>query len=69
MTLVKEMAELHGGTVAVSSAVGEGSCFTVWLPVRHGSEEPLPIAEPAVSVAAVDDGVAQEQRQRSLGAA
>ena len=69
LTLVKEMAELHGGTVAVSSAVGEGSCFTVWLPVRHGSEEPLPIAEPAVSVAAVDDGVAQEQRQRSLGAA
>jgi signal transduction histidine kinase len=36
LTLVKELAELHGGTVAVSSAVGEGSCFTVWLPVRPG---------------------------------
>jgi PAS domain S-box-containing protein len=34
LTMVKALAELHGGTVAVASAVGEGSCFTVWLPVR-----------------------------------
>ena len=26
----------HGGTVAVSSTRGEGSCFTVWLPVATG---------------------------------
>jgi CheY-like chemotaxis protein len=32
--MVKLLAELHGGTVAVESAVDEGSCFTVWLPVR-----------------------------------
>ena len=34
LVMVKAMAELHGGTVAVESAVDQGSCFTVWLPVR-----------------------------------
>ena len=38
--MVKLLAELHGGAVAVESAVGEGSCFTVWLPLRAPQEEP-----------------------------
>ena len=37
LAMVKLLAELHGGAVAVESAVGEGSRFTVWLPFR-GSE-------------------------------
>ena len=32
--MVKLLAELHGGAVAVESEVGAGSCFTVWLPFR-----------------------------------
>jgi PAS domain S-box-containing protein len=34
LAMVKLLAELHGGSVAVESAVGEGSRFTVWLPLR-----------------------------------
>ncbi len=32
--MVKQLSELHGGAVAVESTEGEGSCFTVWLPLR-----------------------------------
>ncbi|MBD2210600.1 response regulator [Nostoc linckia FACHB-104] len=32
LTLVKQIAELHGGDVKVSSELGQGSCFTVRLP-------------------------------------
>jgi CheY-like chemotaxis protein len=32
--MVKLLAELHGGAVAAESAVGEGSRFTVWVPMR-----------------------------------
>jgi signal transduction histidine kinase len=34
LAMVKRLAELHEGTVAVQSTVGEGSCFTAWLPLR-----------------------------------
>jgi PAS domain S-box-containing protein len=34
LAMVKQLAELHGGSVAAESAAGQGSCFTVWLPLR-----------------------------------
>jgi PAS domain S-box-containing protein len=40
LAMVKLLAELHGGAVAVASAVGEGSCFTVWLPLRPALRPP-----------------------------
>jgi PAS domain S-box-containing protein len=34
LVMVKLLAELHGGAVAVESLVNEGSKFTVWVPIR-----------------------------------
>jgi signal transduction histidine kinase/DNA-binding response OmpR family regulator len=43
LAMVKLLAELHGGVVGVESAVGEGSCFTVWLPQRAASGESVTV--------------------------
>ncbi len=37
LAMVKQLAELHGGTVAVTSAEGEGARFAVWLPLRRSN--------------------------------
>lgn len=34
LSLVKTIIEAHGGQVSVTSVVGQGSAFTVWLPVH-----------------------------------
>lgn len=34
LSMVKRLAELHGGAVSVHSELGKGSCFTVSLPLR-----------------------------------
>jgi signal transduction histidine kinase len=34
LSMVRRLAELHGGTVNVSSELGKGSCFTVRIPLR-----------------------------------
>jgi PAS domain S-box-containing protein len=38
LAMVKLMAELHGGAVAMESAENEGSICTVWLPMRDADE-------------------------------
>ncbi len=35
LSLVKRLAELHGGRVSMESTLGEGSTFHVWLPWRE----------------------------------
>lgn len=38
LSIVREIVEMHGGQVTVESQVGEGSTFTVWLPLVDASE-------------------------------
>jgi len=67
LAMVRQLAELHGGTVAVASAVGEGAKFAVWLPLLRVEEaatatKPVPptprrplAAEGARTVLVVED--------------
>jgi PAS domain S-box-containing protein len=48
LNMVKLLAELHGGTVAVESSAGIGSRFTVWLPFLV--PRTAPADDPAVSI-------------------
>jgi PAS domain S-box-containing protein len=58
LAMLKSLAELHGGAVAVQSAVGEGSCFTVWLPLRPAKKlVKTPMDAPVLNGADVQDGV------------
>jgi PAS domain S-box-containing protein len=54
LAMVKLLAELHGGTVAVESAVGRGSCFTAWLPVRAAEQGAVTPSESAIAVPRVE---------------
>ena len=45
LAMVKLLADLHGGSVAVESEVGTGSAFTVWLPVRDGIVEEVEVSD------------------------
>ncbi len=63
LALVRSLTELHGGRVAVRSALGKGSVFSVWLPVREAAETAHPSTASATPsagkgrVLVVDDNV------------
>jgi PAS domain S-box-containing protein len=57
LVLVKQIVELHGGTVTISSQVGKGSCFSVLLPQTCGQFESNQIANDSLAVVA-DDRIA-----------
>ena len=71
LSLVRRLAELHGGTVGVASRPGAGSSFCVWLPYREAAPamqegkaapESTALSLPAVPLALViedDDRIAE----------
>ncbi|MEP6621037.1 MAG: two-component regulator propeller domain-containing protein [bacterium] len=44
LALAKELVELHGGTIDVASTPGEGSTFTVRLPIGNVADDATPFA-------------------------
>jgi PAS domain S-box-containing protein len=53
LAMVKLLTELHGGAVVMESSLGEGSCATVWLPMRPLSQDTA-ISEESGPILSVD---------------
>jgi signal transduction histidine kinase/ligand-binding sensor domain-containing protein/AraC-like DNA-binding protein len=47
LSLARELAELHGGTIEVECATGDGALFTLLLPIGHAHLEPDQIVSEA----------------------
>lgn len=54
LSLAKAFVELHGGGIAVESELGEGSKFTVTIPVRHVADEAVTAAPKVIADSDVD---------------
>lgn len=80
LATVARLAQLHGGSVAVSSEPGAGSCFSCWLPWREPDEpaplqpaggdaaEPAPAQSPLVLVIEDNEQAAQLLQAQLQGA-
>jgi PAS domain S-box-containing protein len=63
LTLVKQIVELHGGLVTLTSEFGQGSCFTVRLPY-HAATEQQTILSPEPTPISITDSPEERLRQR-----
>src|SRR3954471_3337254 len=66
LAMVKLLTELHGGSVSVQSAVGEGSRFTVWLPLRAAGSVVLTPARPVAVIPTTPVGPAASEVRTAL---
>lgn len=61
LSVVHGIVRAHQGLLAVQTALGEGSCFSVYLPLSAGADQATPVSAPAVgegrgrAVLVVDD--------------
>ena len=46
LAVVRQVAEAHGGLVQLTSSVGEGSTFVVWIPHKRGASNSPPAFQP-----------------------
>lgn len=61
LTITLKLVELLNGKIALESAPGEGSCFTIELPLNRVKHTEIPVTVPAAQLAPV-----KEQRQLPL---
>ncbi|MEO4028642.1 response regulator [Chromobacterium vaccinii] len=66
LALVSRLAELHGGTVGVSSAPGLGAQFSIWLPLRSDAQAPPPTGSARRVLVIEDNAQAAELLQVHL---
>lgn len=68
LALTKQLIELHGGSISVESKIGQGSLFTILLPVlspvKESSECLTPKVEQAIDKQASSE--AQQQKERTV---
>jgi len=63
LAITWEFVRLHNGTIKVESAPGEGSCFTVTLPVVAAEEE---VVGPVVVAPAVEDKKGKKSKKQTV---
>ena len=66
LSLVKDLAEIQGGTVAVESRVGIGTTFTLRLPWVAAMDAPLPLPVEAIATPAPEEWLANLYRRAEL---
>jgi PAS domain S-box-containing protein len=63
LAMVKLLTELHGGAIAMESSVGEGSCVTIWLPMRPlGQDDPPAGSSLSIPPAEIPAGLTGDDR-------
>ena len=63
LSLVQELVTLHGGTVAVTSAVGFGSTFTVTIPLGKEHLPPESVRAEQSSASATQEPTRMSRRR------
>ncbi|MDR1048441.1 MAG: response regulator, partial [Synergistaceae bacterium] len=72
LSITKKLVELHGGTISISSKLGEGSKFTFTVPLSSATGEEIALGETPKSIIDIEDFAADAlaaEHERDAGQA